>query len=161
MAQPQIAHGPGHAQWSLNAWRGHSDSLQPPDGLERRDNYSMGKGNYLSDHGWDGAGTGWVVKSYALPAKWASLTEDAIPEAAPAAAAAPAAVDGEVTVTPGTRPGYVEVRFATRPAEDVRAGLKAHGFRWARSSQSWYGRDKAYAESLLQGCCDSCRAEQA
>lgn len=46
---------------------------------ERRDNYSMGQGNYLSDHGWDGAGSGWVVRRYELPVEgksgWWSVTE--------------------------------------------------------------------------------------
>lgn len=42
---------------------------------EHRDNYSMGAGNYLSDHGWDGSGSGWVIKSYTLDAGWWTVTE--------------------------------------------------------------------------------------
>jgi hypothetical protein len=42
---------------------------------ERRDNYSLGAGNYLSDHGWDGAGSGWVVKSRELSSDWWTVTE--------------------------------------------------------------------------------------
>jgi hypothetical protein len=116
---------------------------------ERRDNYSMGKGNYLSDHGWDGAGTGWVVKSYALPAKWARLTEDAIPgqPAAPAPAELAASAGG-VTVRPG-QAGKVEVVFDEKPAPEVRKALKDKGFRWHPPSGCWYGRDKAFAESLV------------
>jgi len=53
---------------------------------EHRDNHSMGAGNYLSDHGWAGAGTGWLIKSRDLPCGWVTLTEDAIPEAPPAPA---------------------------------------------------------------------------
>jgi hypothetical protein len=122
---------------------------------EHRDNYSMGGGNYLSDHGWNGAGSGWVVKSLALPARWAQLTEDAIPERqAPAAATpevAPLATGGGVTVQPSSlgKPGVVEVKFAGKPAAETRAALKAHGFRWAPSNSVWYGRDKAFAQSLV------------
>ena len=113
---------------------------------ERRDNYSMGKGNYLSDHGWDGAGSGWVVKSRGLPCRWVNLTEDAIPDLP----AAPAVSGGTVTVSPSSlgRPGVVEVRFAEKPPAETREGLKAHGFRWARTNGCWYGRDTAYADAL-------------
>jgi len=65
--------------------------------VERRENYSMGGGNFLSDHGSSDSGTGWVVRSRDFPCAYVSLTEDAIPapavpEAAgrPRAAAAPA-----------------------------------------------------------------------
>ena len=122
-----------------------------PD-VEYRENYSMGGGNYLSDHGSSRSGTGWVVKSREFPCKWAGLTEDAIPDAPamPAAAAAPGGDGGTVTVSPSSlgRAGVVEVRFTDRPADDVIAGLKAHGFRWARGNRCWYGTDTAYAESL-------------
>ena len=129
---------------------------------ERRENYSMGAGNYLSDHGSARSGTGWVIKSRDFPCKWVTLTEDAIPEQpasggngfydqhgnwVPQASATPA---GPVTVTPSSigREGVVEVRFADKPGPDVLAALKAHGFRWARGNRCWYGRDAAYAESL-------------
>jgi predicted RNA methylase len=113
--------------------------------VEHRDNYSMGGGNYLSDHGSDRSGTGWVVRSRELPCTYVQLTEDAIPETAAAPVAA-----GSVTVTPSSlgREGIVEVRFAERPAYDVLEGLKAHGFRWARANRCWYGKDAAYAQSL-------------
>ena len=74
---------------TLSAWheaRGFRQHHQ--DTLEHRDNHSMGAGNYLSDHGWAGSGSGWLVKSADLPCKWVHLTEDAIPDA-PAATAAP------------------------------------------------------------------------
>jgi len=65
---------------TLSAWheaRGFRQHHQ--DALEHRDNHSMGAGNYLSDHGWAGSGSGWLVKSAGLPCKWVHLTEDAIP----------------------------------------------------------------------------------
>lgn len=49
--------------------------------LEHRENYSMGGGNFLSDHNSSDSGSGWVVKSRDFPCQWVSLTEDAIPAA--------------------------------------------------------------------------------
>ena len=131
---------------------------------EHRDNYSMGAGNYLSDHGGANSGTGWIVKSCDFPCRWVHLTEDAIP-AAPATS--PKSHRGfydqhgnwipqgmtpgnAITVSPSSlgREGVVEIRFADKPAADVLAGLKAHGFRWARGNRCWYGSDTAYAETL-------------
>jgi hypothetical protein len=126
--------------------------LGTPGEDEHRDNYSMGAGNYLSDHGGAHSGTGWVVRSAGLPCRWVSLTEDAIPEpgAGRAAAPGPVAGAGGVTVSPSSlgREGVVEIRFAERPADDVLAALRLRGFRWARGNRCWYGTDRAYAESL-------------
>lgn len=138
--------------------------LGTPGENEHRDNHSMGAGNYLSDHGSANWGGGWVVRSREFPCKWVHLTEDAIPDQ-PAAGGngfydqrgnwipqgqAPAASGGAVTVRPSSigREGVVEVIFAEKPSPEVRDGLKAHGFRWARSNGCWYGRDTAYAEEL-------------
>jgi len=131
---------------------------------EHRDNYSMGAGNYLSDHGWDGSGSGWVVKSYNLggyrdgdrvdvtAAWWPSLTELHLPDKASADSTTTDAVTGEtgVIVRPSStgRAGFVELVFPSKPSEDVRQGLKSHGFRWARSNACWYGRDTAYANKV-------------
>jgi hypothetical protein len=115
---------------------------------ERRDNYSMGAGNYLSDHGSANFGSGWVVRSYPLHANWGPhLTEVAVPDrpAAPAVASS-----AGVVVRPSStgREGFVEVVFAEKPARETLDALKAHGFRWARGSGCWYGRDAAFAQSL-------------
>ena len=115
---------------------------------ERRDNYSMGAGNYLSDHGSANFGSGWVVRSYPLHANWGPhLTEVAVPDrpAAPAVASS-----AGVVVRPSStgREGFVEVAFAEKPARETLDALKAHGFRWARGSGCWYGRDAAFAQSL-------------
>lgn len=131
---------------TLKAWQGERGRGE----LEHRENYSMGMGNYLSDHGWGKSGTGWIVRSCDFPCKWAGVTEDAIPAATAAATAPAGSGDGPVTVSPSSlgRAGVVEVRFADKPAPEVLAGLKAHGFRWARTNGCWYGRDTAYAEAL-------------
>lgn len=67
------------------------------------------------------------------------------------APAAPAA-SGAVTISPSAlvREGGIEIRFAEKPAPELLAGLKAHGFRWARRSRCWHGRDRAYAENLAK-----------
>jgi hypothetical protein len=118
-----------------------------PD-AEHRENYSMGGGNYLSDHGSSRGGTGWVVKSRSFPCNHVHLTQDAIPERP--AAVPPSGTAGPVTVSPSSlgRDGVVEVRFAEKPDAEVISGLKAHGFRWARGNRCWYGCDTAYAEAL-------------
>jgi hypothetical protein len=114
--------------------------------LEHRDNYSMGAGNYLSDHGWDGSGSGWIVRSEGLDP---TVEEIHLPD--PATSEHVDTTGGGVTVRPSSvgREGFVEVVFAAKPDESVRAGLKSHGFRWAKSTACWYGRDVAYAEGLL------------
>jgi hypothetical protein len=104
------------------------------DGAEHRDNWSMGKGNYL---GTGNSGSGWTVRSWALDHSPQAVVEDALP-------AAPAPFEGTeapagVTISAGRRPGIVEVRFSAKPAEEVRAALKGAGFRWARSNGCWYG----------------------
>lgn len=100
---PETAHlasPEAFAAWQeANRWRVSGD-------LEHRDNWSMGGGNYLSDHGSSNSGSGWVVRSRTLPATHAGITEDAVPDAPPAVpvpAAAPqrAAGGGKVTTIPG------------------------------------------------------------
>lgn len=121
---------------------------------EHRDNHSMGAGNYLSDHGWSGSGTGWLIKSRALPSRYLHLTEDAIPDAPAMSAPAASASDGAVTVSPSSlgKPGVIELRFAEKPAEDVREALKYRArFRWARSSGCWYGNRDAYERAAAAG----------
>lgn len=134
---------------------------------EHRENYSMGGGNYLSSGG--RYSTGWIIRSRVFPCTYLQLTEDAIPEQAsggpgffdqhgswvpqdprPNGIRPPQPDDGPVTVCPSSigREGVVEVHFAAKPAADVLAGLKSHGFRWAKANRCWYGRDVAYAESL-------------
>lgn len=44
-----------------------------------------------------------------------------------------------VTISPGTKPGFVEVRFPEKPAPEVLDELKAARFRWSRHSACWYG----------------------
>jgi hypothetical protein len=143
---PETAHMA--SEETLRAWQEARGTRPGTWSLEHRENYSMGAGNYLSDHGQADSGTGWIVKSAAFPCKWVHLTEDAIPAAQPASA--PPAAGGEVTVRPSSlgHPGVVEVVFPGKPPADVRQALKDHKFRWDGTHQCWYGRDAAYAETL-------------
>lgn len=49
------------------------------------------------------------------------------------------------TVEAGTREGFVQLRFTAKPTADVRANLKANGFRWSGSNGVWYGPKAALA----------------
>ncbi len=109
------------------------------DAGEHRENYSMGRGNYLSDHGWDGAGTGWVVKSWPLGNEWRRTHMYGLEDAMPAASSEAPEGDGPSVTASTVRTGYVEVRFAAKPEPEVIAGLKGAGFRWALRSRCWYG----------------------
>jgi hypothetical protein len=150
---------------AFHAWAEQNETARwlRDEPTEHRENYSMGGGNYLSDHGSKRSGTGWVVRSADLPCKWVHLTEDAIPDAPsggngfydqrgnwiPQGDSAPVGA-GSVTVSPSSlgREGVVEIRFADKPAPDVLDSLRARGFRWARGSRCWYGTDTEYAHSL-------------
>jgi predicted RNA methylase len=93
-----------------------------PD-AEHRDNHSMGAGNYLSDHGWAGAGSGWLVRSRDFPCTYVSLTQDATPE--------PQAVPARVSGPPAAMPaaGSKPVRATAVSAEvlDILRGAVAEG----------------------------------
>lgn len=42
-------------------------------------------------------------------------------------------------ITPGTREGFVQIHFSSKPAESVRNELKNAGFRWSTRNRVWYG----------------------
>ncbi len=63
-----------------------------------------------------------------------------------------------ITIGPGTREGYSEVRFSVKPSGEVRDALKGAGFRWASSAGCWYGRTDRLG-ALPQGLLD--RADRA
>lgn len=45
-----------------------------------------------------------------------------------------------VTVSEGTKAGYVEIRFPEKPCDDERTALKSAGFRWSRYNGCWWGK---------------------
>jgi predicted RNA methylase len=132
---------------------------------EHRENYSMGGGNFLSDHGSSSWGTGWVVQSREFPCTYLALTEDAIP--------GPVAVSG-----PGRAPGLAKpkavagdaldvLRTATAEGNRVKLGagrldretyvkvadaLKAAGGKWNRGAQAFlFDEDAAPVLAALLG----------
>jgi hypothetical protein len=68
------------------------------------------------------------------------------------AAAAPAATGDGVTMTLNAAKNGVELRFDSKPSDDVRDSLKANGWRWSRFGGLWYRRDtpaaRAFAEAM-------------
>lgn len=142
---PETAHMASQA--AFTAWLGSSPAAARAK-LEFRENYSLGSGNYLSDHFSARSGTGWVVRSREFPCQYLTLTEDAIP--AFPAPSGPLPGPGAVTVSPSStgREDTVEIRFGEKPPEETRAELIARGFRRACRARCWYGPDKAYAEAL-------------
>jgi hypothetical protein len=120
---------------------------------EHRDNHSMGRGNYVSDHGWDGAGSGWTFTTWALPLHAYSsrhVLEDMMPALDSLASTMERATDGaDPQITPSAmRDGYVEIRFAEKPDAGVLEALKGSGFRWALRSRCWYGPEARVPASL-------------
>lgn len=93
-----------------------------PD-AEHRDNHSMGAGNYLSDHGWAGAGSGWLVRSRDFPCTYVSLTQDATPEPS----AAPATVSGPPAAVPAAGSRSVKATAVSAEVLDILRGAVAEG----------------------------------
>ena len=131
--------------------------------LEHRENYSMGAGNYLGD----GKYSGWIVKSYGLQYGKGNVVETehlvnlmAAQKTAPSSQtqSRPVQVSGssvpsarpvansQVTVSRNEEKNGVEIRFTTKPAEEVLTVLKKNGFRWSKFSSVWY---KAYSDDTL------------
>lgn len=64
---------------------------------------------------------------------------------APASAGATGA-----TVTRNEAKNGIEIRFASRPGDDVLANLKANGWRWSRFSKCWYTRASEEAQKFAE-----------
>lgn len=45
-----------------------------------------------------------------------------------------------IEIRPGTKPGYSEIVFNSKPDEETRNSLKAAGFRWSRHNGVWWGK---------------------
>jgi hypothetical protein len=55
-----------------------------------------------------------------------------------------------VTVSKGTKEGYVEIRFPEKPSDEERTELKAAGFRWSRYNGCWWGKANTLPETYQQ-----------
>jgi len=49
-------------------------------------------------------------------------------------------INSDVEIREGTKTGYSEVLFSSKPNEETRDILKAAGFRWSRFNGVWYGK---------------------
>lgn len=116
------------------------------DEAENRENYSMGRGNYLKKGGRHA--TGWAVHSTGS-LYYGGDWEDAIPEQQEQKQEAAQSGMGCV-IRPGTRDGYVEVVFPGKPEKDVIDNLKASGFRFTcgGGEPRWYGKKERVPNKL-------------
>lgn len=46
----------------------------------------------------------------------------------------------EITAIRNEKMNGIEIRFPSKPSEEVRTSLKRRGFRWSRPQQMWYAR---------------------
>lgn len=127
------------AGWSETA---HLDAAN----AERRENYSMGKGNYLATSSY----SGWHVRSYPVESTYRMyrVVEDHLPHVAPSTAIVSTET---VTISENDEKDGVEIRFNAKPAPEVLARLKANGWRWSRFSSCWYARRTPAALAFAQG----------
>lgn len=49
----------------------------------------------------------------------------------------------KISISLNTSRGGVEIRFTSKPAEEVLQRLKSAGFRWSRASRCWYKKQSA------------------
>ena len=77
------------------------------------------------------------------------------PEPAPEPASLRTDISG-VQLSLNAEKGGLELRFADKPSDDVRAQLKAAGFRWSRFSSCWYVKEtpekRAWVDNFLKTC---------
>jgi len=71
---------------------------------------------------------------------WASCKMPKAAKPKTRATAKPSSTVEAVTVSEGTKEGYVEIRFPEKPSDDERAELKSAGFRWSRYNGCWWGK---------------------
>jgi hypothetical protein len=111
--------------------------------IEHREKWSMGNGYYLAAQG---RYRGWQVSKRNLswssslyPAEWRIQEGTTTPLPIP---------DVKPRIRKGTKPGYIEIEFSTKPSLDQRQALKAQGFRWSKASKRWYGKAEAIGYAL-------------
>ncbi len=121
--------------------------------VEHREKWSMGHGYYLK-HGYTHS-TGWAVKKsgFWLLGSRRDQTIEEIVTVQPAESARSRTSFSAVEIAYNADQKGVELRFPTRPSEDVRDRLKAQGWQWSRFSGCWYTRDtseaRVFAEAIV------------
>lgn len=58
-----------------------------------------------------------------------------------------------ITLRPGTRPGFVEIAFPSKPSPADVAELKSSGFRYVPRGPHWYGRGISAPRAYAAGVC--------
>ncbi|MET3505562.1 hypothetical protein [Halalkalibacter oceani] len=53
----------------------------------------------------------------------------------------------------------IEVSFSDKPSEEIRAQLKAHGFRWSRARKIWYAKQSEERLEFVQTLCNNTQPE--
>ena len=61
-----------------------------------------------------------------------------------------AQIDHNVEVIYNTDKNGIELKFADKPSEEVRANLKANGFRWSKYNKVWYVKDTKEARDFVE-----------
>ena len=124
---------------------------------EHRDNYSMGRGNYLSDHGWGGSGSGWIIRSYPLDGKYWNIDEIDLSGFKPRNTAAPvssgegkpANFNAKIQPSSTGKPGYIELHFPSKPEPQVLESLKGAGYRYSKWNKCWYGQETKLPKEFI------------
>lgn len=78
------------------------------------------------------------------------LTPRPVVQEVAATTPAPPAKVFQATLTINTEKHGIELRFPSKPAADVLATLKAHGWRWTRFGGCWYAKDTPEQRQLAE-----------
>lgn len=126
------------------------------DEAEHRDNYSMGRGNYLKIGG--RYSTGWFVESVGLSGysmdSIANYPYEIRVEAqaqAPASGGTEVSGAGGVVVKQNDEHDGVELYFPGKPDEATLTRVKGAGFRWSRFSKCWYAKRRPHTLAFAYG----------
>ena len=59
-------------------------------------------------------------------------------------------ISNNIEVIYNTEKNGIELKFADKPSEEVRANLKANGFRWSKYNKVWYVKDTKEARDFVE-----------
>lgn len=114
--------------------------MEAPKTIEHRESYSGGAGYYLKQGGrWD---SGWCVYSCTCWQETMTGTwEFAIPATTKPVTAPANIVAGKCTISVNPEKAGIEIRFESRPTDDVLNQIRGAGWRWSRYNRCWYTRN--------------------
>ena len=126
--------------------------------IEKRENYSMGAGNYLGHSNYDG----WIVKSYLLENDYHNGIEDATGpwlerrgqphgnQSKANGSNANETVAGKASIQENEKFGGIEVVFNGVPGEEAKAALKESGFRYHKEKKLWFAKKSEKTETAAK-----------